>query len=88
MPKSTLTELESMLVLVWKNLEAEHPDEPLTRGLFALLLGLDVIGAVSANEIKREIQQTIRARNELGAQIEYRIRSPWYLFQPEEVGDA
>ena len=34
-------------------------------------------------EIKREIQQTIRDRNELIATILYRQRSPWYLFKPE-----
>jgi len=34
-------------------------------------------------EIKREIQQTIRERNELIATILYRQRSPWYLFRPE-----
>lgn len=33
-------------------------------------------------EIKREIQQTIRDRNELIATIRYRQRSPWYLFKP------
>jgi len=32
-------------------------------------------------EIKREIQQTIRDRNELIATILYRQRSPWYLFR-------
>jgi hypothetical protein len=33
-------------------------------------------------EIKREIQQTIRDRNMLIAQMEYRRLSPWYLFKP------
>ena len=33
-------------------------------------------------DIKREIQQTIRERNMLLAQIEYRQVSPWYLFKP------
>ena len=33
-------------------------------------------------EIKREIQQTIRDRNDLIAEIEYRRVSPWYLFRP------
>jgi len=37
-------------------------------------------------EIKREIQQTIRERNELIATILYRQRSPWYLFRPEMEG--
>ena len=33
-------------------------------------------------EIKREIQQTIRERNELIANMETRRRSAWYLFKP------
>jgi len=37
-------------------------------------------------EIKREIQQTIRDRNMLLAQIEYRQVSPWYLFKPKVAG--
>jgi len=38
-------------------------------------------------EVKREIQQTIRARNELIAQMEYRRISPWYLFKPQMEGE-
>ena len=37
-------------------------------------------------EIKREIQQTIRDRNELLAQIELRHQSLWYLFKPQRAG--
>ena len=36
-------------------------------------------------EIKREIQQTIRDRNELIASIEVRRISLWYLFKPRAV---
>jgi len=49
------------------------------------IIGIDAtIGqGLEGMEIKREIQQTIRDRNELLAQIEYRQVSPWYLFKPK-----
>ena len=52
------------------------------------IVGIDVtVGqGLEGVEVKREIQQTIRDRNELIAQMEYRTISPWYLFKPD-MGD-
>jgi len=39
-------------------------------------------------EIKREIQQTIREKNDLIADMETRRRSAWYLFKPDLLGES
>ena len=59
------------------NATIEQQSEYITTGDVAIGAGLEGL------EIKREIQQTIRERNMLIAQIEYRQISPWYYFKPE-----
>jgi len=49
---------------------------------YITLDGGTVAQGLEGFEIKREIQQTIRDRNMLIAEIEYRQRSLWYLFKP------
>jgi len=49
---------------------------------YITLEGGTVAQGLEGLEIKREIQQTIRDRNMLIAEIEYRQRSSWYLFKP------
>ena len=63
--------------LIALNATIELQSEYITAGDAGIGAGLEGL------EIKREIQQTIKERNLLIAEIEYRQISPWYYFKPE-----